>query len=89
MQYATPFHTLVRSIVYQQLNGKAALTIFNRLIAAAKDPRAGIGPEVARPDVRRWAFEAETHLHRELARMTRDGRCVSTTCSVTEDGGHY
>lgn len=29
------FSTLVRSIVYQQLSGKAALTILNRLIAAA------------------------------------------------------
>src|ERR1041385_2002428 len=37
MQFRDPnFHTLVRSIVYQQLSGKAALTIFNRLIAAAQ-----------------------------------------------------
>ena len=37
MQYREPvFQTLVRSIVYQQLSGKAALTIFNRLAAAAK-----------------------------------------------------
>src|ERR1700730_11243541 len=38
MEYREPiFQTLVRSIVYQQLHGKAALTIFNRLKAAAKD----------------------------------------------------
>ncbi len=38
IEYREPiFQTLVRSIVYQQLNGKAALTIFNRLKAAAKD----------------------------------------------------
>lgn len=35
IQYREPtFQTLVRSIVYQQLSGKAALTIFNRLVAA-------------------------------------------------------
>ena len=40
IEYRDPvFHTLVRSIVYQQLSGKAALTIFNRLLAASKaDP---------------------------------------------------
>lgn len=33
------FQTLVRSIVYQQLNGKAALKIYSRLAEAAKaDP---------------------------------------------------
>ena len=36
LQYREPtFQTLVRSIVYQQLSGKAALTIFNRLTAAS------------------------------------------------------
>src|SRR5438477_4461561 len=32
------FHSLARAIVYQQLNGKAALTIFNRFAALAGDP---------------------------------------------------
>ncbi len=32
------FHSLARAIVYQQLNGKAALTIFNRFTALAGDP---------------------------------------------------
>lgn len=32
------FGSLVRSIVYQQLSGKAAATIFNRLLAATSDP---------------------------------------------------
>jgi len=36
MQYRDPsFEALVRSIVFQQLNGKAARTIFDRLVAAA------------------------------------------------------
>ena len=36
MQYRDPsFEALARSIVFQQLNGKAARTIFDRLVAAA------------------------------------------------------
>ena len=39
MQYGDPtFHTLAESILYQQLNGKAAATIFNRFTALAGDP---------------------------------------------------
>src|SRR5260370_26557926 len=39
MQYGEPtFHTLAESILYQQLNGKAAETIFNRFTALAGDP---------------------------------------------------
>ena len=39
MQYGEPtFHTLAESILYQQLNGKAAATIFNRFTALAGDP---------------------------------------------------
>lgn len=32
------FHTLAESILYQQLNGKAAATIFSRFTALAGDP---------------------------------------------------
>ncbi len=39
MQYPNPdFHSLARSIVYQQLNGRAAETIFGRVVAALSDP---------------------------------------------------
>ncbi len=39
MQFGEPtFHTLAESILYQQLNGKAAATIFVRFTAAAGDP---------------------------------------------------
>lgn len=39
MQYGTPeFSALAEAIVYQQLNGKAAETIFNRFTALAGDP---------------------------------------------------
>jgi DNA-3-methyladenine glycosylase II len=77
MQYREPvFQTLVRSIVYQQLSGKAALTIFNRLAAAAKvDP---ITPETIlklRPQkMRALGLSKQKIVYiRELARLTRDG----------------
>jgi DNA-3-methyladenine glycosylase II len=39
MQYGEPtFHSLAESILYQQLNGKAAATIFDRFTAQAGDP---------------------------------------------------
>ena len=44
MQYREPtFHSLARAIVYQQLNGKAALTIFTRFCALAGDPLTAEG----------------------------------------------
>jgi len=39
IEYGPPeFHSLAEAIVYQQLNGKAALTIFNRLAELAGKP---------------------------------------------------
>ena len=39
MEYKPPtFHSLARSIVFQQLSGRAASTIFGRLVAATCDP---------------------------------------------------
>ena len=39
MKFGEPvFHSLAEAIVYQQLNGKAALTIFNRFAALAGNP---------------------------------------------------
>jgi len=39
MEFSPPeFHSLAEAIVYQQLNGKAALTIFNRFAALAGEP---------------------------------------------------
>src|ERR1044071_1510402 len=78
MQYRDPnFHTLVRSIVYQQLSGKAALTIFNRLIAAAKtDPLTPESILKLRPARMRTLGLSKQKLTyiRELARMARDGQ---------------
>lgn len=39
IEYGDPtFHSLAEAIVYQQLNGKAAVTIFNRFLALAGNP---------------------------------------------------
>jgi DNA-3-methyladenine glycosylase II len=39
MEYGQPtFHSLAEAILYQQLNGKAAVTIFNRFTDLAGDP---------------------------------------------------
>src|ERR1700693_5478465 len=39
MEFGPPeFHSLAEAIVYQQLNGKAAVTIFRRFAALAGDP---------------------------------------------------
>lgn len=39
IEYGPPeFHSLAEAIVYQQLNGKAAVTIFNRFAALAGNP---------------------------------------------------
>src|SRR5436305_182091 len=39
MEFGPPeFHSLAESIVYQQLNGKVAVTIFKRFAAVAGDP---------------------------------------------------
>lgn len=75
--YTEPvFQTLVRSIVYQQLHGKAAMTIFNRLVQAAKV--TPITPEVIlkmRPQKMRAVglSKQKTVYIRELARRTRTG----------------
>ena len=77
IEYREPvFQTLVRSIVFQQLNGKAATTIFNRLAEAAKV--TPLTPEAIlkmRPQKMRAAglSKQKTIYIRELARRTRDG----------------
>lgn len=94
MQYREPvFQTLVRSIVYQQLSGKAALTILNRLLEAAK-PAAGtdepLTPEAIlklRPQKMRTlglSQQKVTYI-RELARMTRDGEVQFERLAGLED----
>jgi DNA-3-methyladenine glycosylase II len=70
------FQTLVRSIVYQQLSGKAAMTIFNRLAEAAKvKPLTPDAILKLRPQRMRTLglSKQKTVYIRELARLTRNG----------------
>jgi len=80
IEYRAPiFQTLVRSIVYQQLHGKAALTIFNRLKEAAKDdPMTAESILRLRPAKMRTLGLSPQKLTyiRELARLTRSGEVV-------------
>jgi DNA-3-methyladenine glycosylase II len=90
IEYREPvFQTLVASIVYQQLSGKAALTIFNRLKAAAKDdpitPESILRLRPARMRKLGLSVQKLTYI-RELARMTRDGEINFERCQTIEDG---
>ena len=89
IQYREPtFQTLVRSIVYQQLNGKAAATIFGRLQAAAKvDPLTPESILKLRPArMRSLGLSGQKMSYiRELARLTRDGEVDFSRCEDMED----
>ena len=88
IQYREPvFHTLVRSITYQQLSGKAAGTIFGRLTEAAGDP---LSPEAILklriPRMRKLGLSGQkVEYIRGLARMTRDGELDFEACHTLED----
>lgn len=89
IQYREPvFQTLVRSIVYQQLNGKAALTIFNRLMEGAKaDPLTPEAILKLRPQRMRTLglSKQKTTYIRELARLTKSGEVNFELCATLED----
>jgi DNA-3-methyladenine glycosylase II len=89
ISYAEPgFETVVRSIVSQQLNGRAADTIFARLQAAAKaDPMTPESILKLRPAKMRslgLSGQKMTYI-RELARMTRSGEVNFEQCAALED----
>jgi len=82
------FQTLVRSIVYQQLHGKAALTIFNRLAEAVKvNPMTPVAVLKLRPQKMRAVglSKQKTLYIRELARLTRDGEIQFERLPEMED----
>ena len=89
IEYREPvFQTLVRSIVYQQLHGKAASTIFGRLKDAAKaDPLTPASILKLRPARMRALGLSPQKLSyiRELARLTRDGHVDFERCAALED----
>ncbi|HUO28617.1 MAG TPA: hypothetical protein VMU80_05345 [Bryobacteraceae bacterium] len=78
IQFREPdFQTLTKSIVYQQLSGKVAQVIFNRLVAAV--PGGALTPEsvlVLRPAKMRaiGLSKQKTAYIRDLARLTRAGK---------------
>jgi DNA-3-methyladenine glycosylase II len=81
------FETLVRSIVYQQLSGKAARTIFNRLLAASG---GSLTPEAVlrlRPARMRalGLSRQKTDYIRDLARRTRSGDLDFAALSSLKD----
>lgn len=76
MQYHEPtFHALVRSIVFQQLHGKAARTIFDRLVNKAGGEITPDSILKLRPNQMRAVGLSRQKLTyiRDLARKTRDG----------------
>jgi DNA-3-methyladenine glycosylase II len=77
MTYREPgFDTLVRSIVYQQLSGKAAFTILNRLIAACGGqltPEGILKLRIARMRACGLSTQKTSYI-RDLARLTRAGK---------------
>jgi DNA-3-methyladenine glycosylase II len=77
MEYREPvFQTLVRSIVYQQLSGKAAQTIFNRLAEAVKaDPMTPEAILKLQPQkMRTLGLSRQKMVYiRDLARLTKNG----------------
>jgi DNA-3-methyladenine glycosylase II len=79
IQFREPgFETLVRSIVYQQLNGKVAAVIFGRLMAAVKNQLTPANILKLRPSRMRslGLSTQKTAYIRDLARQTRDRHIV-------------
>lgn len=77
MEFREPgFQTLVRSIVYQQLSGKAAFTILSRLLAAV--PGGQLTPDavlaLTKEEMRALGLSGQkTAYIRDLAERTRSG----------------
>lgn len=69
------FHGLARSIVYQQLSGKAAGTIFGRLLAASSDPLTpGAVLRLTQEELRRIGLSQQKASYvRDLAERTASG----------------
>jgi len=89
IEYRDPtFQTLVRAIVYQQLSGKAAKTIYDRLAKAARaDPLTPESILKLRPARMRklGLSKQKSEYIRGLARMTRDGEVSFEGCATLDD----
>ena len=82
------FETLVKSIVYQQLSGRVASVIFNRLVAAAGGkltPESILKLRPVRMRAAGLSGQKTTYI-RDLARHTRDGHVIfEELAGLTDD----
>ena len=89
MQFRDPtFHSLARAIVYQQLNGKAALTIFNRFTALAGDPVTAEGILKLTPEQLRsvgLSKQKSSYLFDMAERASRGELNFSQVASLTDE----
>jgi DNA-3-methyladenine glycosylase II len=79
MQFGEPtFHSLAEAILYQQLNGKAAETIFNRFTALAGDPLTPAGIlKLTDAEMRAVGLSKQkTSYLRDLSEKTQSGLVV-------------
>lgn len=77
IEYGPPeFHSLAEAIVYQQLNGKAALRIFERLTALAGQPLSPSGIlELSDDQMRSVGLSKQKSSYlRDMAERTRQGQ---------------
>jgi DNA-3-methyladenine glycosylase II len=77
MEYGEPeFHSLAEAIVYQQLNGKAAVTIFKRFAALAGEPLTPEGIlKLSEEQLRSVGLSKQKSSYlRDLATKTHEGK---------------
>ncbi len=77
MEYGDPeFHSLAEAIIYQQLNGKAAVTIFKRFAALAGEPLTPEGIlKLSEEQLRSVGLSKQKSSYlRDLAAKTHEGK---------------
>ena len=82
------FSSLAEAIVYQQLNGKAAVTIFNRFVALAGDPLTPEGIlKLSNEQMRSVGLSKQKSAYlKDLAAKTSDGLLNFARCrDLTDD----
>lgn len=89
MEYGAPeFHSVAEAIVYQQLNGKAALTIFKRFAALAGEPLTPQGIlKLSDAQLRGVGLSKQKSAYlRDLAAKTASGELDFTRLPELSDG---
>jgi DNA-3-methyladenine glycosylase II len=89
MEYGPPeFHSLAEAIVYQQLNGKAAVTIFKRFAALAGEPLTPEGIlQLSDEQLRSVGLSKQKSAYiKDLATKTRDGSLDFAKLPELSDG---